>query len=56
MKGNATPAVIKIIDITGEELMSKNTEISNGKAMPMDISNLANGIYFVNVVTEKATG
>lgn len=44
-------AVIKVIDITGKEIMSTNSAVSNGKIVRMDINSLAQGLYFVKVIT-----
>ena len=53
--GISAPAEIRVIDITGKELISTRMTISNGKALPVNVSSLAPGIYFVKVVTEKET-
>lgn len=53
-KTNA-PAEIKVIDIMGKELISTSLMVSNGKAIQINISSLAQGIYFVKVTTEKGT-
>jgi hypothetical protein len=55
MKGNDKAAVIKLIDASGKEVMSTNGIIGNGKIMPIDISNLSMGMYFVKVITDKNT-
>ena len=44
--------VIKIIDITGKEVLSKNVNIANGQ-LSIDISTLTYGMYFAEVVTDK---
>ena len=49
------PATLKVMDITGKEVMSSNTTLNNGSLSSLDISSLAKGMYFVQVVTEKAT-
>jgi len=49
------PATIEIADITGRTLSYTNTTLSNGKTLPVDINGLAQGIYFVKVVTDKNT-
>ncbi|HTA83775.1 MAG TPA: T9SS type A sorting domain-containing protein, partial [Bacteroidia bacterium] len=55
MQGVAKAAVIKVIDLSGREVISTTAIISNGKVMPLNISELTSGTYFVKVITEKTT-
>ena len=55
MPGSSKEAVIKIIDPSGREISSTNVEISNGKVLPINISNLDLGMYFVKVITKENT-
>ena len=55
ISGASTPAIVKVMDITGKEVMNSNTTINNGSLLSMDISSLTAGMYFVQVITEKAT-
>ncbi|HVA99525.1 MAG TPA: T9SS type A sorting domain-containing protein, partial [Bacteroidia bacterium] len=55
MQGKASEASIDVIDITGKTLMETNTEISNGKTLPIDISQLSPGVYFVKITTAKTS-
>ena len=50
-----TSAEIKIIDAMGKECINNAAVIENGKVLPIDISSLAPGAYFVRIVTEKQT-
>ncbi|HSY75859.1 MAG TPA: choice-of-anchor tandem repeat GloVer-containing protein, partial [Bacteroidia bacterium] len=54
MPGSAD-AVIEVMNINGEVVMSKQTTISNGQVMPIDISTLANGVYFAHITTGEQT-
>ncbi len=51
----AFAAGITVLDITGKEVMKMNTVISGDKVMPINVSMLANGIYFVKITTDKNT-
>jgi len=53
MQGKATKATINIFDVTGKSMLETNTEISNGKTIPIDISQLSTGVYFVKITTAK---
>jgi len=55
MAGSGKSAIIKLIDLTGKEVMSTNTTISNGQVMPIDISGLTMGTYFVKIITENSS-
>ncbi|MGP8215576.1 MAG: T9SS type A sorting domain-containing protein [Bacteroidia bacterium] len=48
-------AIIKITDVTSKEVMSENATLSNGKIITMDVSRLAQGMYFLRVLTDKDT-
>ncbi len=48
-------AVIKVIDITGREVLSKNSTVTNGNLIPIDIGTLTQGIYFVKAITDQTT-
>ncbi|MGP8217074.1 MAG: choice-of-anchor tandem repeat GloVer-containing protein [Bacteroidia bacterium] len=53
MQGGERDAVIEIMDASGKEVMRENTSISNGKNTSIDVTALAQGLYFVKVITEK---
>ncbi len=55
MQGAREAAAIKIIDAMGREIINENTTIGNGKAMTIDVSSLAQGMYFVRVITDEGT-
>ena len=55
ISGASTPAIVKVMDITGKEIMNSNTTINNGSLLSLDISSLTAGMYFIQVITEKAT-
>lgn len=46
-------ATIKIIDVSGRELVSRNSVIDN--PFTIDISSLVPGIYFLKIITEKSS-
>ncbi|HTA83912.1 MAG TPA: LamG-like jellyroll fold domain-containing protein [Bacteroidia bacterium] len=48
-------AVVKVISMSGEEVSSSNATISNGMQLPIDVSTLAPGNYFVKVITNTNT-
>jgi autotransporter-associated beta strand protein len=53
MQGAERNALVKIIDITGKEVITTSTSISNTKVTSIDISSLAQGMYFVKVITNN---
>jgi hypothetical protein len=53
--GNNLDATIDVVDLAGEVVISKNTIISNGEVMPIDIASLADGVYFVKVNSANQT-
>jgi PKD repeat protein len=53
MQGAGKHAVIGVIDAIGKEVMSENSEISNGKVITLNVTMLAQGIYFVKVTTDN---
>jgi len=55
MQGAAKAAIIRIYDAYGKEVMNTSATISNGKVLPIDISSLDQGLYFIKVTTEKNT-
>jgi uncharacterized repeat protein (TIGR03803 family) len=44
-------ASIKIYDVTGKELVETSSEIKSSRTLPLDVSNLADGMYFVEIST-----
>ena len=48
-------ATIKILDIAGREIMGSTAVMGNDKVLSMDVSMLAQGMYFVKVITDKDT-
>jgi len=46
-------SVIKVYDMLGNEMMSENETIGNGKTVTMNISSLSNGVYFIKVLNGK---
>jgi len=55
MQGSAKKATINILNVTGKSMLETTTEISNGKTIPIDISSLSAGIYFVRITTDKTS-
>jgi uncharacterized repeat protein (TIGR03803 family) len=51
----SSPAILKVVDMNGAEILTENITISNGKVMSVDISKLATGSYFVKIITTKNT-
>jgi hypothetical protein len=52
-QGKALNAEIKIADITGKELIKLNSELKGNKTLPIDISSLSTGIYFISIETNS---
>ncbi|HTA83433.1 MAG TPA: T9SS type A sorting domain-containing protein, partial [Bacteroidia bacterium] len=50
-----TNALIRVIDMLGNEISTSNTTITNGRNIRMDVTSLPQGVYFVQVVTDKST-
>jgi len=48
-------ASIEITDFTGRKLSSTQTNLNSGKTLPLDISNLAQGTYFIRISSGKYT-
>jgi len=48
-------AVIEVTDLSGKEIMNENATIGNGKIVTLDVSTLAQGLYFVKVVSDGNT-
>ncbi len=48
-------ATITLIDAMGREISKNSAEISDGKVMPVDVSSLAQGVYFVRIQTSTQT-
>ena len=44
-----TPARVAVHDMTGREINSQSVTLNNGKALPIDISTLSEGIYFIKL-------
>jgi len=55
MQGANVAAIIKVIDMSGKEVMNETTTIGNRKVTSLNISDLAQGMYFVKVITESNT-
>jgi uncharacterized repeat protein (TIGR03803 family) len=51
MQGANVAAIIKVIDMSGKEVMNETTTIGNKKVTSLDISDLAQGMYFVKIIT-----
>ncbi|HSY76395.1 MAG TPA: T9SS type A sorting domain-containing protein, partial [Bacteroidia bacterium] len=49
----AMPSIIKITDVTGKEVMNFTTSIIGTEAI--DVHTLPEGMYFIQVITEKST-
>jgi uncharacterized repeat protein (TIGR03803 family) len=54
MKGSAN-AIITLIDVSGNKVMATSSLISNGKLLPIDVSALAQGTYFIKVSTNSTS-
>jgi len=52
-QGKTLNAEIKIADITGKELIKMNSELKGNKMLPIDISSLSTGIYFISIETNS---
>ena len=48
-------AVIQVINVRGEEISNTSTVINDGQVMPIDISSLPQGLYFVKITTDSKT-
>ncbi|MGP8216946.1 MAG: T9SS type A sorting domain-containing protein [Bacteroidia bacterium] len=53
--GTDETATIIIVDAVGREIINTNATIGNGKVFTMDVSSLAQGLYFVKVATSTST-
>jgi len=53
--GNTQDATIDVVDLAGQVVISKNTTISNGEVLPIDISRLAAGNYLVKIRTANSS-
>jgi len=54
VSGAPLNAVIKLTDITNHVLLTINTTLSNGKNIPVDVSKLSQGVYFIQIITNKS--
>lgn len=48
-------ASIEVIDMQGKQLIKDTAIINSGKVVPVDISGLANGVYFVKITADSQT-
>jgi hypothetical protein len=55
MQGKAQSATIKLVDVTGRELMTEYDIISNDKVVTLDVSSLPQGTYFIRIITGGKT-
>ncbi|HXP48938.1 MAG TPA: T9SS type A sorting domain-containing protein, partial [Bacteroidia bacterium] len=55
MQNAEEAAVIEVMDMTGKKVMSENATISTNKATSLDVSALAQGMYFVRIITDTGT-
>jgi len=55
MQGTDVAAEVTIMDAIGKEIMTENATISNGKVLTLNVGMLAQGTYFVKVVTNNIT-
>ncbi|HXP51125.1 MAG TPA: T9SS type A sorting domain-containing protein, partial [Bacteroidia bacterium] len=55
MQGAGKDAVIKVIDNIGKEVLSEAARINNGKVITLNVNMLAQGMYFVKVITDDET-
>ena len=46
---NNSPMAIKIFNISGKLILSKNIEVKNGVSEIINISSLSNGVYFIEI-------
>ncbi|MGP8215391.1 MAG: right-handed parallel beta-helix repeat-containing protein [Bacteroidia bacterium] len=53
MQGTGKSAIVEILDACGKAVMSENTTIGNGEIVSLDVSLLAQGIYFIKVTINK---
>lgn len=51
--GNTKPKTIEVVDITGKIILSKKDFQNNSKEIPLDLSNVSSGVYFVKIATEN---
>ena len=54
IQNSSTHATVRIIDITGKEVISVATEVTNDKAT-VDVNNLAPGVYFAQAIMDDNT-
>ena len=55
MHGTDVAAEVTIMDAIGKEVMTENTTIGNGKVLTLNVGMLAQGTYFVRVITNNIT-
>lgn len=53
--GQSKSMAIEIMDVSGREVMHENINIAGSNLMPIDISSLAGGIYFIKVLTDRSS-
>ena len=52
LPSNIKNADVRIVDVTGRTISNNNVTINNNK---LDVSHLAQGVYIVEIKTEKGT-
>ena len=52
LPSNIKNADVRIVDVTGRTVSNNNVTINNNK---LDVSHLAQGVYIVEIKTEKGT-
>jgi hypothetical protein len=50
---NNADAIIEIVDVLGKKQFSQTNAISNKELLPLDISALKAGVYFVNITINQ---
>jgi hypothetical protein len=53
--GNITPKNIEVYDVSGKIIFSQKDFQNNGNIIPLNMTNVSNGIYFVKIATEDQT-
>jgi sugar lactone lactonase YvrE len=48
-------SIIRVFDMTGKEMISENRVITNNEKISVDVNNLQNGMYFLQVVINDNT-
>ncbi len=53
--GRTIAAILKIADLSGKQWLEQNITVTGNKIVPINISSLANGMYFISIETNLGT-